>query len=291
MLMLTLVHDEDVCDIMNEISCIKEFFYHKNIVLGISESISDNTHFVKFFCSDDDYNKRTVNTFNLYIANILYKVIIKRFQDKELYDIIFDTYFFLKNDEVNEVAELCIKALKGEGAIVDERNVYCINRKNIIIEKIVQCIKENKEINIKGFITFRMNAFIEELEAIVDKIIEGYMVEREYTEFIKLLKYFVEIQESKIDEVNIIIQLDGRYTVQDKKGKDILEQFFETISDTRIKGKDNMDDMLISGLIANAPKVIKIHSVENCKNKELIETIKGVFINKVIFCSESKNYK
>jgi putative sporulation protein YtxC len=289
--MLTLVYDDDVCDIMNEVTYIKEFFNQKNIVLGISESILDNTHFIKFFCSDDDYNKRTVNTFNLYIANILYKVIIKKFQEKELYDILFDTYFFLKNNETNDVVELCVKALKGEGTIVDDRNVYCINRKNIIIEKIVECIKENKEININGFITFRMNSFLEELEDIVDKIIEGYMVEREYTEFIKLLKYFVEIQDSKIDEVNIIIQLDGRYKIQYNKGKDILELFLESISDTRIKGKDNMDDVLISGLIANAPKVIKIHSVENCKNKELIETIKGVFINKVIFCSESKSYK
>ena len=32
------------------------------------------------------------------------------------------------------------------------------------------------------------------------------MVEKEYNEFIKLLKYFVEIQESKVDEVNILIE-------------------------------------------------------------------------------------
>ncbi len=37
------------------------------------------------------------------------------------------------------------------------------------------------------------------------------MVEKEYNEFIKLLKYFVDVQENKIDEVNIIIDKLGNY--------------------------------------------------------------------------------
>ena len=34
--------------------------------------------------------------------------------------------------------------------------IYCINKINSIIEKIKDCIEENEEININGFITFRM---------------------------------------------------------------------------------------------------------------------------------------
>jgi putative sporulation protein YtxC len=288
MLMLTLVCDDDESELVNEIAQIKSYFKDKNIVIGFSESISGNTHFIKIFCSDDDYNKRTINTFNLYIANILYKMVIKKFKNRELYEIISDTYFFLKNDEISDVIELSMKALKGEGTIIDERNVYCINRKNNIIEKIVQCIKENSEINIKGFITFRMKELLEDLEAIVDKVIEGYMIEKEYSEFIRLLKYFVEVQESKIEEINIIVESDGRYKIQDKSGNDIFDEFLGELCDNRLKNKASMDDMIISGLIANSPEVIKIHCVENCRNKELIETIKGVFVNRVIFCSEAK---
>ena len=50
-----------------------------------------------------------------------------------------------------------------------------------------------------------------DIEEIIDKVIEGYMVEKEYKEFIKLLKYFVDIQESKIDLINIVI--DNEVTV------------------------------------------------------------------------------
>ncbi|EET86548.1 sporulation protein YtxC, partial [Clostridium carboxidivorans P7] len=76
-----------------------------------------------------------------------------------------------------------------------------------------------------GFITFRMKELREDLEEIVDKVVERYMTEKEYNEFIKLLKYFVEIQESKIEEINIIIKSDGKYLIQDKEGNDIEKNY------------------------------------------------------------------
>ena len=108
-----------------------------------------------------------------------------------------------------------------EGAISGPSMVYCINRKNIIMDKITRCIEENNEINISGFLTFRIKELKEDLECIVDKVVEEYMVEKEYNEFIKLLKYFVEIQESKIDEINIIIEKNGDYYLRDEEGNDL----------------------------------------------------------------------
>lgn len=285
MLLLTVVYDDER-DLISEISQIKNYFKLKNIVIGISESITNNTHFVKIFCGDEDFNKKTVNTFNLYMANVIYKIVISEFYNKEMYNFLSDTYFFLKHDELKEVGQLALQALKGEGAIIDDSSVYCINRKNKMIDKIVQCIEENNEININGFITFRMKELREDLESIVDKVVERYMVEKEYSEFIKLLKYFVEVQDSKIDEVNIVIDKEGNYEVKDSSGKDMLNDFLSDLSESRISSNTNMDDIIISGLITNSPGVIKIHCVDNCGNKELIETIKNVFGERVHFCND-----
>jgi putative sporulation protein YtxC len=187
-----------------------------------------------------------------------------------------------------EVSKLGFKALKSEGAILNESMVYCINRKNTIIEKITKCIEEYKEINIKGFITFRMKEFREDLESIIDKVVENYMVEKEYNEFIKLLKYFVEIQESKIDEVNIIFKENGDYLIQDNNGEDILSKLTSELSEGKYTGNVCVEDMLISGLITNCPKKIIIHRCDNCGNSELLETIKNVFLDRVIICSKCK---
>ncbi len=284
MLLLTVVYDNSKEDVIIGINEMRKYFHDRNIIVGFSESIDNNTHFLKIFCDDNALNAKLINIFNLYMANILYNVVVDEFHKKEMQSFLMDTYFFLKYDEIKDIKNLSVEALKSEGAILNEYMVYFRNRKNSMIQKIIQCIEENREINIKGFITFRMKELREDLESIIDKVVESYMVDKEYNEFIKLLKYFVEIQDSKIEKVNIIIKSDGNYVIQDENGKDIMKDLFSDLSDAKFSGAVNMDDLLISGLITNAPSKLDIHGEENCMNREIIDTIKSVFGERVYFC-------
>lgn len=290
MLLLTVVYSEEREDIVDGINKVKEYFKSKNKVIGISESIQSNTHFVKIFC-EEEIDDRLRNIFNINVANILYNVVIDEFYNKDMMEFLSDTYFFLKYDEIKEIKDTSLEILKGEGAIIDENSIYCINKRNQIIDKIAQCIDENREININGFMTFRMKELRDDLESIIDKIVEKYMVEKEYNEFIKLLKYFVEIQESKIDLMNIEIDRDGKYILRDEKGNDITERLFGELNDLRYRENTNDEDILISVLITNSPEKIVIHCVENCRNEELIDTVKKVFTNRVEFCDDCKSCK
>lgn len=290
MLLLTVVYSKEREDVIEGINNVKEYFKSKNKVIGISESIESNTHFVKIFC-EEEIDDRLRNIFNIHVANILYNVVIDEFYNKDMMDFLSDTYFFLKYDEIKEIRDNSLEVLKDEGPIIDENSIYCINKKNGIIDKIVQCIDENKEININGFMTFRMKELKDDLEGIIDKIVEKYMAEKEYNEFIKLLKYFVEIQESKIDLMNIEVSSDGKYIIRDKKGNDITESLFSDLSDLRYRENTNDEDILISVLITNSPEKIVIHCAENCKNSELIDTVKKVFTNRVEFCDDCKACK
>lgn len=286
MLLLTVVYDNSKEDIVDAINEMKKYFRDRDIVVGFSESLENSTHFLKIFCEDSLVNKKFTSIFNLYMSNILYNVVIDEFYKKEMQSFLTDTYFFLKYDEIKDIKKLSLEALKSEGAILNEYMVYFRNRKNSIIQRIMECIEENKEINIKGFITFRMKELLEDLESIIDKVVESYMVEKEYNEFINLLKYFVEIQDSKIDKVNILIQKDGSYKVEDEVGSNIMDTLFSDLSEAKFTGAVNIEDMLISGLITNAPKSVIVHGAENCTNKEVIDTIKKVFEDRAIICNE-----
>ena len=125
----------------------------------------------------------------------------------------------------------------------------------------------------------------EDIDFIIDKVVEKYMVEKEYSEFIKLLKYFVEIQDSKLETVNIIIDPNGKYFIRDKDGNDMLREFLNELSGEKIT-ENNLEDLIISGLITNAPKSINIHGVQNCINKEIIDTINNVFADRVHICEK-----
>ncbi|AWI06890.1 putative sporulation protein YtxC [Clostridium drakei] len=287
MLLLTIVYDNDKEEVIYGINNIKEYFKNKNVIIGISESIESNTHFVKIFCNEE-LNDKQNNMFNVNIANMLYGIVIDEFYKKDMEMFLCDTYFFLRHDEIKEIRENSKKVLSGKDTIIDENSIYYMNKRNVIIDKIVECIVENKEININGFITFRMKELRADLEEIVDKVVEKYMAEKEYNEFIKLLKYFVEIQESKIEEINIIVKNDGKYLIQDREGNDIEKKLFADLGDLTYKENTNMDDMIISMLITNSPEKIVIHCGDNCRNLDLIDTIKKVFTNRVQMCDTCK---
>lgn len=286
MLLLTVVYNSSMECIIDDIEDTKKYFEHKKVNLGISESIIEDTHFIKIFCSDDNLSPSNMKMFNLHVANILYKVVIMEFCKKEINNFLSETYFFLRYDEIKQLKPRIQEALQNDGVISDPNMVYCTNRKNSIIDKITKCIEENNEINIGGFLTFRTKELRVDLEHIVDKVVEEYMVEKEYNEFIKLLKYFVDVQESKVDEVNILVEKNGNYSLRDEDGNDLMGNLMLDLPQVKFDCKENQEELIISTLITSAPKKVIIHCVEHCKNKELIQTISKVFVNRVYYCDE-----
>lgn len=284
MLLLTVVYNRSMEYIIDDVNRIKKCFEGKKIILGVSESIEEDMHFIKFFCSDDNISDSSIKIFNLNVANMLYKTVTIEFCKKEINDFLTETYFFLQYDEMKQVKVKIQEALLNEGKISGPNMVYCINRKNIIIDKITRCIEENNEINISGFLTFRAKELNEDLESIVDKVVEEYMVEKEYNEFINLLKYFVDVQERKVDEVNILIEKDGNYYLRDEEGNNLVENMMVELPDIKFDTIENQEELIISTMISSAPKKVIIHCVQHCKNKELIETISKVFTDKVQYC-------
>ena len=102
------------------------------------------------------YNEKIKEIINLYVSNILYRIVIDNYRKKEMFEFLTDNYFFLKQDEILEVEDEIVKVLKCEETTKNEDSIYCLNRINSMIEKIRECISEKQEINIDGFITFRM---------------------------------------------------------------------------------------------------------------------------------------
>lgn len=284
MLVLKLVYNSNL-DFVGEIQDLRSVLRKKDIKIGVVESVELDNHIIKILCDDNSYSERVRDVINLYISNVLYKIVLNEYKEKEMFDYLTENYFFLKQDEIIEVEEEIIKVFLENKSLNFDNLIYCLNKINSIIEKIKNCLEENSEININGFIRFRMKELREDIENIIDKVIENYMVEKEYKEFIKLLKYFVEIQESKIEEVNIVIGEDGNYSIIDRDKNDIFNEFMKELIEYKADSDVKMEDIIISGLITNSPKKVIIHGKNNCTNKEFMDTIESVFENKVSFCN------
>ena len=283
MLVLKLAYSEEL-DFIEELQGLRGLLKKKSINIGLVESLEKNTHIIKIICDDDNYNEKIRKKIIMYVSNIMYKIIIEKYRKKELFEFLTDNYFFLRQSELLEAEEIIMKVLRLENSNKDTDFLYYSNIINEIIDKIKICIEENNEFNINGFLLFRMKELRSNIEIIIDRIIENYIIDKEYEEFIRLLKYFVNIQDSKLQEVNLTIQTLGGYSLTDGNGKDILDEFLKELAGCKIGVDANMEDIIISGLITNSPKRIIIHGKSNCVNKEFMDTIEKVFENKVIFC-------
>ena len=280
MLILKLAYNEELT-FGHDLQKLRESLKKREILIGLVESIEGKTHIIKIICDKNSYSEEIKDIINLYVSNILYKIVIENYRQKEMFEFLIDNYFFLKQNEIIEVEEKIINVLSLNEKVDDEKSIYCLNIVNSIIEKIRECISEKQEINIDGFITFRMRKLREDIEKIIDKVVEKYMVDKEYEEFVKLLKYFVDIQECKIDEINIYIDERDNYIVKDGFGKDLYKDFLVQLAGNASDLNINIEDILISGLITSSPRKITIYGTNNCTNKEFINTINNVFGDKV----------
>lgn len=293
MLILKLAYNEELT-FGHDLQKLRESLKKRDILIGLVESIEGKTHIIKIICDKDSYSEEIKDIINLYVSNILYRIVIENYRQKEMFEFLIDNYFFLKQNEILEIEEEVLNVLSCNEKNNDEKSIYCLNIVNSIIEKIRECISEKQEINVDGFITFRMRKLREDIEKIIDKVVEKYMVDKEYEEFVKLLKYFVDIQECKIEEIRIYIDERKNYIVKDGFGKDLYKDFLVQLAGDVSNLNINIEDILISGLITSSPRKITIYGTDNCSNKEFINTINSVFGDKVKCyeqCSEINDKK
>ncbi|QCX32943.1 putative sporulation protein YtxC [Caloramator sp. E03] len=289
MILLSVGYSRKSRDIINSFSDLCKFFKDKGMNIAIVENDVGNMHNIKCILRDTENDIKLFedyrDMFYLYASNIIYDFICQEYELSLMDKILKERYSYLSGEDLTEIKKRCSSVIMGFGIFDAENILTTINRKNNMIKKIEEFLQESNEIILDGFITFRLKEMNSEIISIIDGVVEEYVLEKEYSEFIKLLKYFVEIQESRYDLINIIINEKGEYTIKDENGNSITKEFFEDFDIDNIKGEINKHDMLISALITCSPKKIIIHGIENAQCEETMETIKSIFLDKITICS------
>ncbi|HHV28403.1 putative sporulation protein YtxC [Acetivibrio mesophilus] len=232
-----------------------------------------------------DMDSHLYNELVLNVSTALATFIIDKYEEKLIYRIINCNYGYFTQVERKEIQRLALAIIKNE-----ERNLlnsfFQIRRKNIIIKRLLEYFECSNSVILDGFVNFRLKDYMKDLEEIVDKAMDDFLMEREYREFIRLLRYFVDIQEPKFNAVHIIVGYDNKYILLDENKNEITNDCLQEFMNDIPEGEINYDDLLVSFLITMAPRKLLIHGAKSFRNKELLETIKNVFWGKVVICSE-----
>jgi putative sporulation protein YtxC len=272
---------EPTDELENMINDIVTDLKTKNIYVKIRSRCSNNVNVLEIELEAENQ----LNYLKIYLANVLSQYIINKYEQKFISRIINSNYCYFNSQERRKILSTAIKKIVG----FEEKNIFSnlfkLRRKNIIVKKLIEYLEVSNEIILDGFVTFRLKEYMKELEDVVDKAVDDYLMEKEYEEFIRLLKYFVDIQEPKFEIVHVLSGYNNRYILLDHEQNEITNECIQDFVNEVAEGEINYDDLLVSSLITLAPKKIYIHMSEQIQNKQLLETIKSVFYGKVVFCS------
>jgi putative sporulation protein YtxC len=222
--------------------------------------------------------------FKHYIANVVSDLILNNWERVLLLDIIRQNYYYFTPDEQQMIFQISLKNLNHGLEANDDTFVEYLSRKSLVLQKLLEYLQSNDRLIIEGFIKFRLKDYLQELYSIADKAVDEYMMEKEYKEFIRLLKYFVEIQEPRLELVHVLLQPSGCFKLLDGNKKNISSDYLDGFIIESEEPEINYEDLLVSALITIAPTTIVLHFQTNRYAMKATETIKSVFGDRVTYC-------
>ena len=144
-------------------------------------------------------------------------------------------------------------------------------------------LEEHERLNLEGFLRFRLSDYRAEVKEAAEAAIEERMMERQYQEFMSLLKSMVEWQETRTSTVHVLHSGGHAFRLLDEEMRP-LEQTGEAESDTmghskagEEEGREEAEEesLVVSRLLAASPRQLYIHTPE--PESQVIRTIIGIF--------------
>ncbi|MEK3884168.1 putative sporulation protein YtxC [Paenibacillus sp. PL2-23] len=156
-------------------------------------------------------------------------------------------------------------------------------RRNKVADELEKHLLEDTVLNIGGFLAFRLLPYRNELTDIVEYALDEYVLDKQYQEFISLLKYFVQLQESKVPIVHLLHKGGHEFTLYNESFQTLdpkppADRLVAEMLETEM----NIEDMVISSLISVSPKQITVHTRN--PDMQVIRTIETIFDGRVNVC-------
>ena len=169
--------------------------------------------------------------------------------------------------------------------LCDDNEFSFENRQIILFDIFYNYIKSHHSIIISGFVNFRLSTYRKLLEDLIDFSVNEYIIEREYYEFISLLKLYINSQSSLTNIVHIInLDYDIYLLDEDLNIIDIDKNSLNAkyLSDVTFSN----NDFILNTLLNLLPKKVFLHQVSNYSNLEFINTLKLIFDSRLKICAD-----
>ena len=267
---------------------IQNYLMDNIALINLSDIIFVKKCFSKYTNIIVHYVGTDTNLFYEYFADILTGCIINNFEYKIVHKLLEFNYFYFDDMDLSKIETNCTEILNSlsNTTAIDVSSylpIEILDRENCVFESVCDYIKNHKSMVIDGFVRFRLFKYINILDSFVDFCVNQFILNREYTEFIDLLKLYINSKETKTKLVHLIYVNDESILLDENKNIISLSHSnLDTHYLSDISFSSN--DYALNTLLSLLPEKIIIHLVS--PENEFINTLRLIFDVKVVICSD-----
>lgn len=212
------------------------------------------------------------------LATILSYLVIDNFEESIIKNIIMSNYFYFDSIEISNIVDLC-----SENLCDDEFSLS--NRQLSLFNAFYDYITTHHSIVLTGFINFRLYEYRNLLNNLVDFSVNEFIIEREYLEFISLVRLYVNSQPSNYGIVHIIcFDFDTILLNENLETIEINKNALNAKYLSDVTFSDN--DYILNTLLNLLPSKIFLHVKSLSSNSEFVNTLKLIFEDRLQICSD-----
>ena len=212
------------------------------------------------------------------LATLLSYLVIDFYENDLIKNILYGNYFYFNNSEFNNILNLCTENL------CDDEFSHT-NREMLLFNIFYDYITTHHSIVLSGFVNFRLNNYRNLLTELVDFSVNQFIIEREYLEFISLLRIYINSQKATANMVHLISLENDTF---------LLNEHMEPIEidKTSLNAKYLSDvsfsnnDYILNTLLNILPKKIHLHLTSQLSNLDFINTLQLIFEHRIKICND-----
>lgn len=220
------------------------------------------------------YVGKNISLFLNKISTLLSYIVIDFYEPSLIKRLLNTNYFYFSLEEKKQIYNLCLTNINFKSSI---------SMVNTISNAFYEHFSNNKYVILDGFINFKLTSYIKELDSLVDMCVNKFIIDREYNEFINLLKTYISATPSNCQVIHLIykneesILLDSNKNLIKYNDDLICKKYLSDIS-------FSSNDFALNTLLTLLPEKLYIHLIDT--EDDFISTLKLIFDNRIYICND-----
>ncbi len=212
------------------------------------------------------------------IASILSFLVIDELEENLLKRLILQNYFYFEAVERNKILATCFDIMADDFFTLFDKKF------KLIYQIFYEYLASHKSIVLNGFINFRLKSYVSFLDDILNEAVNHFVIEKEYLEFVSLLKLYINSQNYGCEMVHLVFSSSESILLDENKNPiEVDDDIFKAkyLSDITFSA----NDYILNSLLTLLPRKIYLHLVDSYMD-EFIHTLQLVFENRVHLCTD-----